>query len=154
MADLVFNIAKGRVVELYRRVDLGDPADARLYIIPIAAGAVTDATLRDCDTFADVISASVTELASGGWNRKTLSASDLATATVDDTNDRFDLDIPDAVWTAVSGSAATDFIICFGSVASPTNSQLTPLTLHDFVVTPNGGDITAQIAAAGFYRAS
>jgi len=29
-----------------------------------------------------------------------------------------------------------------------------PCTLHDFAVTPDGSDITAQIAAAGFYRAS
>lgn len=153
MADFVFNIAKGRAVELYRRVDLGDPSDARLYIIPIAAGAVSDATLRDCDTFADIISAGATELSADGWDRKTLSASDLATATVDDTNDRFDIDIPDPVWTAVSGGAATDIVVCFASVASPTNSQLTPVSLHDFAVTPNGGDITGQIAAAGFYRA-
>ena len=35
-----------------------------------------------------------------------------------------------------------------------TDANIVPLTMHDFVVTPDGSDITAQIAAAGFYRAS
>lgn len=154
MADLVFNIAKGRVAELYNRVDSSDPSASRLYVIPISAGAASDATLRDCADFAAVITAGATELTTGGWNRKTLTAADLAAFAADNTNDRVDVDIPDAVWTAVSGSAATDIVICYAAVASPTNAQLVPLTLHDFAVTPNGGDITAQIATAGFYRAS
>jgi hypothetical protein len=35
-----------------------------------------------------------------------------------------------------------------------TDSNLIPLTAHDFVVVPDGSDITAQISATGFYRAS
>jgi hypothetical protein len=49
MATLTFNIAKGRVVELHNRVKAGDPAAARLYVIPISRGAVTDAQLLDAD---------------------------------------------------------------------------------------------------------
>ncbi len=157
MADLVFNVAKGRVAELVNRVKTADPSAARLYVIPISAGAVTDATLRDCDTFADVITAGVTERTANGWNRKTLAAADLASgagATADDTNDRMDVDIPDPVWTAVSTDAVTDLIVCYSATASPTNAQLVPLTLHDFAVTPSGGDVTGQVATAGFYRAS
>lgn len=154
MADLIFNCAKGRFVELYNRVDLGDPSTARLFVIPIAAGAATDAALRDCDTFADIITAGATELTTGGWNRKTLAAADLVAFAPDDANDRADVDIPDQTWTAVSGSASTDVVICYASVTSPTNAQLVPLTLHDFAVTPNGGDITLQIAATGFGRAA
>jgi hypothetical protein len=29
-----------------------------------------------------------------------------------------------------------------------------PITWHDFVVTPSGTDIVAQIAATGFFRAA
>ena len=102
MADLVFNIAKGRVAELYNRVDLGDPSAARLYVIPISAGAATDATLRDCADFAAIIAAGASELTTGGWNRKTLTSADLGTMTVDNTNDRMPLDIADQTWTAVT----------------------------------------------------
>lgn len=152
MADLVFNVSKGRVAELYQRVDAGDPAAARLYVIPISAGAVSDATARDCDTFADLVTAGVTERTANGWNRKTLTSTDLTALSPDDANDRMDLDFADQVWTAVSADAVTDLVICYASVASPTNAQLQPLTMHDFAITPSGGDVTAQVAV--FYRAS
>ena len=154
MADIVFNISKGRVAELVNRVKVADPSAARLYVIPISAGAVTDATARDCDTFADLVTAGVTERTANGWNRKTLAAADLASVAPDDTNDRMDVDIPDSVWTSVSTDAVTDLVICYSATASPTNAQLVPLTMHDFAVTPSGGDVTAQVAATGFYRAS
>lgn len=154
MADIVFNIAKGRVAELYNRVKTADPSAARLYVIPISAGAVSDATAMDVDTFADLVTAGVTERTANGWNRKTLAAADLASMAPDDTNNRMDIDIPDQTWTTVSTDAVTDLVICYSATASPTNAQLVPLTLHDFAVTPSGGDVTAQIAAAGFYRAS
>ena len=76
MADLVFNIAKGRVAELYNRVDSNDPANSALIIVPIDRGATTDATFRDHDTLAAVLAAS-TERTTGGWNRKTLTDADL-----------------------------------------------------------------------------
>ncbi len=154
MADIVFNIAKGRVAELYNRVKTADPLAARLYVIPISAGAVSDATALDVDTFADLVTAGVTERTANGWNRKTLAAADLASMAPDDTNNRMDIDIPDQTWTAVSTDAVTDLVICYSATASPTNAQLVPLTMHDFAVTPSGADVTAQIPAAGFYRAA
>lgn len=152
MADLVFNIAKGRVAELYNRVDLGDPSTSRLFVCVIAAGAATDATLRDCADFAAVITAGATELTTNGWNRKTLTSTDLGAMTVDNTNDRMPLDLADQTWTAVTSGASTDIVICYSSVTSPTNAQMVPLTLHDFAITPDGSDVTATIA--DFYRAS
>lgn len=152
MADFVFNIAKGRVAELYNRVDAGDPAAARLYIIPIDAGAASDATLQDADTLADVIAAGVTERTTGGWNRKTLDGAALTALAVDDTNNRMPLDASDQTWTAVTAGAVTDLIFCYASVASPSNAQLVPLTQHDFPITPDGSDVVAVIN--DFYRAS
>jgi hypothetical protein len=152
MANLVCNISKGRVAELYNRVDAGDPAAARLYVIPIDAGATTDAALTDADDFAAMVTAGVTERTTGGWNRKTLAAADLAAMAPDDTNDRMDLDTADQVWTAVTAGAVTDLVFCYASVASPTNAQLVPLTVHDFAITPDGSDVTATVAV--FYRAS
>lgn len=152
MADFVFNVAKGRVAELYNRVKTGDPAAARLYIIPVDAGAVTDATLLDCDDFAAVITAGVTERTANGWNRKTLAAADLAALAADDTNDRMATDVGDQTWTSVTADAVTDLIFCYSAVASPTNAQLVPLTQHDFAPTPDGSNVIATIA--DFFRAS
>jgi hypothetical protein len=152
VADLVTNIAKGRAAELYNRVDAGDPAAARLYVIPIDAGAVTDATLRDADDFAAMVTAGVTERTTGGWNRKTVAAADLAAMAPDDTNDRMDLDLADQTWTAVTAGVVTDLVICYASVATPTNAQLVPLSVHDFAITPDGSDVTGTVAV--FYRAA
>lgn len=149
---IVCNISAGRVAELYNRVDLGDPAAARLYVIPIDVGAVTEATMRDADDFAAMVTAGVTERTTGGWNRKTLAAADLAAMAPDDTNNRMALDTADLTWTAVTAGAVTHLGYFYASVASPTNAQLVPLTVHDFAITPDGSDVTATVA--DFYRAT
>jgi hypothetical protein len=154
MADFVYNIAKGRVVELFNRVDANDPAAATLVMIPVDVAAVSDATLRDLDDFAAIITAGVTERSATGWNRKTFTDSDVAFPAPNDAADAYDIDIADQTWTAVSAGAVTDLIICYASVGSPTNSQLMPITQHDFAITPDGSDVTAVIAALGFFRAS
>ena len=155
MADLVFNISKGRVAELYNRVDTNDAANSALVIVPVDVAAVTDATLRDFDTLAAILAGGVTERTTGGWNRKTLTDADLVAFAADDTNDRVDLDIPDQTWTAVSAGAVTEMVICYDNdTTAGTDANLIPLTLHDFPITPDGSDVVAVIAAAGFFRAS
>jgi hypothetical protein len=158
-ADLVFNIAKGRVAELYNRVDLSDPTNAVLVIVLLAASGIeSDGTLRDKDSLSDLVSGATNEATNTGYARKVLSDSDIAAFAPDDTNDRVDLDIPDQTWTGVANDgtgAISDFVVCYDSDSTGgADSAIVPLTLHDFSVTPDGSDITAQIAAAGFFRAS
>lgn len=153
MTSIVPNIAKGRFAELYNRVKLGDPAAARLYVIPIAAGAVTDAQLLDADDFGAMVTLGVTERTANGWNRKTLTATDLATLTPDDTNDRMPTDIADQSWTPTNAAdTVSDLVIAYASVASPTNAQLVPIAVVDYVVTPSGATETALFT--DFARAS
>jgi hypothetical protein len=154
MADFAFNIAKGRAVELTNRVKSADPAASRLYLIPVDVAAVSDATLRDLDDFAAIITAGVTERAATGWNRKTIAAADISTLTPDDTNDWYTVDMIDQTWGSVTAGAVTDLILCYASVATPTNAQLLPLAQYDFAITPDGTDVLAVINAAGFYKAA
>ena len=156
MADFVYNIAKGRVAELYNRVDSNDPTNSALIITVFDMGATTDATLKDLDTLQAVIDdANSAERTANGWARKTLADSDIVAFAADDTNDRVDLDIPDQTWTAVSSGTSTDLVICYDSdTTGGTDSAIVPLTQHDFAITPDGSDVVAQIATAGFYRAS
>lgn len=156
MADFVFNIAKGRVAELYNRVDSNDPTNSALIVVAINT-ATSDATLRDLDTLAAIeADGGTAELTNSGYARKVLTDADLTAFAPDDTNDRVDLDIPDQTWTAVaSGTAFTDIVICYDSdTTGGTDSAIVPLTQHDFAVTPSGGDVTMQVAAAGFFRAT
>lgn len=156
MANQVFNIALGRVVELYNRVDSNDPANSALIIAAFNAGD-SDATIKDVDTLAAIEAlGSTAEATNSGYARKVLTDSDLTAFAPDDTNDRVDLDIPDQTWTAVAaGSNWTDLAICYDSdTTGGADSAIVPMTWHDFAVTPDGSDITAQIATAGFFRAS
>jgi hypothetical protein len=156
MADLVFNIAKGRVAELYNRVDSNDPANSALIIVAIDANGDSDGTMRDRDDLGALLGGTANEVTNTNYARKTLTDSDIVAFAPDDTNDRVDLDISDQTWTGVAaGTSWTDLLICYDSdTTGGADSAIIPLTLHDFAVTPDGSDIVAQIAAAGFFRAS
>ncbi len=153
MADFVFNIAAGKVAEYAARVLADDPVNSALVIIPINANAVTDATLKDLDTFAAIEATAANEATGSGWARTTVTN---PTVTTDDTNDRQEVDIPDTVLTAVSSAtAATDVIVCYDAdTTAGTDANLVPLVCLDAAVTPNGGDITFQYNVAGIFRAS
>jgi len=156
MADQVFNIALGRSVELYNRVDINDPANAVLVIAAFNSGD-TDAALKDVDTLAAIEAlTSTAEATNVNYARKVLTDADIVAFAPDDVNDRVDLDIPDQTWTAVAaGTNWTDLAICYDSDSTGgVDANIVPMTWHDFVVSPNGGDVTAQIAATGFFRAS
>lgn len=157
MADFVFNIAKGRVTEFYFRIDNNDPANSAFIILILAtAGIETDAVLKDVDTVTALVAGTTNEVTNGGYARKTLTDADLSAFAPDDVNDRVDLDIPDQTFTAIAaGDGWNDFVVAYDSdTTGGTDANLVPCTQHDFVVVPDGSDITAQIAAAGFFRAS
>lgn len=156
MSDFVFNIAKGRVVEYYNRVKGNDPANSGFIIVAIDANGDTDAAMKDRADLAALLGGTANEVTNSGYARKVLTDADLAALAVDNTNDRFDVDIPDQTWTAVAaGTAWTDIIVCYDpDTTGGADSAIIPLTCHDFPVTPDGSDIIAQIAAAGFFRAS
>ena len=156
MADFVYNIAKGRVAELYNRVDISDPTNAVLTLVVIDTSA-TDAVLKDLDDLGAVLAnASTAEVTNTNYARRELDDTDLTAFVPDDTNDRVDLDFADQTYTAIAaGDAWTDFLVCYDSDSlAGVDANIVPLTQHDFAVTPDGSDITAQLNAAGFFRAS
>lgn len=155
MANIAFNIAKGRVVEYANRVNVNDPANSIFVILILAtAGIEADATLIDVDTVTALVAGTTNEVTNSGYARKTLDQTGGIVITVDDTNDRVDIDIPDQTWTAVAaGDGWNDLVVAYDSDSTAgTDANIVPMSQHDFVVTPDGSDITAQIAAAGFYR--
>lgn len=158
MADLVFNISKGRVAELYNRVDSNDPTNSVLVVVAINAGTTTDAAFRDFDTLAQCLpgGGGAAEVTNSGYARKVLTDTDIVAMTPDDVNDRMDIAIADQTWAAVAaGTAWTDLLICYDADSTTgTDANIVPLTLHDFAVTPDGSDITADVPVTGFFRAS
>ncbi|SDL73554.1 hypothetical protein SAMN05421874_12836 [Nonomuraea maritima] len=157
MADFTFNIALGRITELHNRVRANDPSGCALLVVALAAAGIeSDADLKDKATLFDVLSGTTNEVPTGnGYARKVLVAADLSPAVVDNTNDLVNVDIPDQTWTQVlaASGAWAKLVICYRPSASSTDSQIVPLTCHDFAITPDGTDVVAQIAASGFFRA-
>lgn len=153
MPNIVFNIAKGRVVELYNRVENNDPANSALILVPIeTAGLETDATLIDVDTLTALLAGTTNEQTTMG--RKVLTDVDLAALPApDDVNDRYSISLPTTTWTAATGNAISKIAVCYDSdTTAGTDANIVPLTMFDFVVTPSGTDI--QMTGGEFYRAS
>lgn len=153
MANIVFNIAKGRVVELYNRVKSNDPANSALILIPLeTSGLVADATMIDYDDLATLLAGATNEQTTMG--RKTLTDADLATLPApDDGNDRFDISLPAVTWTAATGNAISKILVCYDSdTTGGADSAIIPLTLFDRVESPSGSDIV--LSTGVFFRAS
>lgn len=153
MANIVFNIAKGRVVEYYNRVKSNDPANSAIILVPIeTSGLEADSTLIDVDTLAALIAGTTNEQATMG--RKTLTDADLAALPApDDGNDRYDVSLPTVTWSAATGNAISKIAVCYDpDTTGGTDSNIVPLTMFDFAQTPSGADI--QMTTGVFFRAS
>jgi hypothetical protein len=159
MADQPFNIAKGRVVEWYNRIESNDPANSA-FIIVLLKVAESDATLIDYDDLGALLGAAGnTEADFTNYARKVVTDSDLAALPApDDTNNRFDIDMPDQVYSSAGGATNNTLvkaIICYDSdTTGGTDANIIPCAHYDFAVTTDGTDLTMKINAAGFYRAS
>ncbi|MEK9524026.1 hypothetical protein MIU24_32335 [Streptomyces venezuelae] len=145
MANLVFNQALGRVAGLAALPAANDV----LVAVPLeATGLVNDATMRDYDDLASLLAGASNEQTTMG--RKTLTG---VTVTVDDTNDRVNVDCADITWTAATGNAVGAVVICYDpDTTSGTDADLIPLTKHDVALTPDGNNFSLTVA--DFYRAS
>lgn len=153
MANIVFNIAKGRVVEYYNRVENNDPAASAIILVPIeTSGLEADSVLIDKDDLAAVLSGTTNEQTTMG--RKTLTDADLAALPApDDTNDRYEVSLPTTTWAAATGNAISKILVCYdGDTGAGTDSNIIPLTMFDFAQTPSGADI--QMTTGVFFRAA
>lgn len=158
MADFVYNIAKGYISQYAANIIANSPTNSAFIVCVFDMGVTTDATLKDLDTLQAVIDdANSTERTTNGWSRVTVDdTGEGLTVTVDDTtNDCVDVDMNDITWTSVTSGTSTDLVIGYDSdTTAGTDSNIIPCTQHDFAVTPDGSNVTAQIATGGWYRAS
>lgn len=152
MANLVFNISKGKVAEYFDRVDNNDPANSAIILVPIeTSGLEADAVLIDVDTLTALVAGSTNEQTTMG--RKTLTDVELATNAPDDTNDRNERSLPSVTWTAATGNAISKIAVCYDAdTTSGTDANIIPLTMFDAVATPDGNNLV--LSAGVFFRAS
>lgn len=157
MANGVFNIAKGKVGYYTDDAQGLSAANSRLVLVPLEA-AEADDTLNNYDDLNSLlVAAGNTECTATNFDRIEIAAAGV-TFSVDDTGNSVKTVIDaDQTWTSVAaGNAAVKLLVCWdGDNAAGTDANIIPLTYHDFSVTPNGGDITADFDQTnGFWGSS
>lgn len=144
MANFAFNISKGRGVEYYNRVENNDPSASALVLIPLSQSG-TQAQGEDLDDMAAIeADANFAERTTGSWVRKVLTDVELAALPApDDTNNRYAVAVPSVTWTAPAASNnTTGLLVCYDNdTAAGTDSNIKPITHHDFAVTTDGNDV-------------
>lgn len=157
MANIVFNVAKGRFIEMYNRVKSNDPAASQLVVV-LCTGSETDDTIRDADTLSAVLATSLAECTFTNYARIDLDDTDLAALPApDDTSNDRAYTLPDQTISNAGGASnetTTRCIVCYDATGSDADSALLPLHFHDFAATTNGGDLTidfptTELATAG-----
>ncbi len=154
MADFVFNVAKGRAVQFYKNVDDNSPAAAVIRVFIIDNNAETDDNMGDTDDMTALFATLANEVTNANYANKSLDETNI-TLTLDDSANVYDVDIDDQTFSAIgAGDAWTDLVMAYDFDGSDTDGTTIPISNHDFVLTPDGSDITAQIDAAGIFRAA
>lgn len=144
MANFVFNISKGAVTEKIRD-------GANIQVIALSAtGIESDAVLLDKDFFSDTVSGATDEATNTGYARKSISNASV-TLTIDDTLDKAVVDIADQTWTGVAATPNWSALVTVEDAGGVDTARMN-MTKHDFAVTPDGSDITAQVA--NFFQAT
>lgn len=148
MAPLIPNIAKGRLAYY-----AGLPAANDALVWVLFTGTETDDNVRDADHLTAVIATALNEATFTGYARQVATG---VTVTVDDVNNRVDLDAADPSWSPTTSEALTRIAPCYDpDTTGGTDADLVPLFVDDFAVTtPTSGTVGYTVAAAGFARIS
>ena len=156
MPDIIINQAMGRI-RTFADDAAGGIANA-VFILVLLKLVEADDTVRDYDDLGALLGAAGnTEADFTNYARKTIEDGSI-TVTVDDTNNRVDIDIPDQTFTAAgngTNNTLTDALFTYDSdKTGGTDANIIPMSLHDFTPTTDGSDVTLQVAAAGLLRAA
>lgn len=152
MADIIVNVGKGRFAEFYYRVKNNDPANSAIVVGALkTSGLEADSVLKDYANLDAMLkrggASQVAEVGNSGYARKVLTDADLAALTVDNTNDRMPIDFGDQTFAAIAaGDGWSKLFFAYDSdTTAGTDANIIVFAVHDFVVTPDGTDITATI---------
>lgn len=148
MAALIPNIAKGKLAYY-----AGLPAANDALIWVLCSGSETDDNVRDADSLTALLATALNEASFTGYARVTGSS---VTVTVDDTNNRVDVDAADPAWSPTTAEALTRIVVCYDpDTTGGTDADLIPLFVDDFALTTaTSGTLTYLVASGGFARAS
>ena len=152
MANLAFDVALGREVEFWNRVNDNDPANSAFKVLVLAnAGLESDAVLRTYSDIATLLASTNNEVTNATYARLTLTDASISPYSVDTTDHTitlfFDSDLSWA--TPGAGDLWRKGIIAYDNdTTGGTDANLVPVAMWDVLnsqgnaVTPNGTAIT------------
>jgi len=150
VADFTFNIAKG-TIGYYAGLPAAN--DALIVVLLKSSGLEADAVLKDYDTLQALLAAANDEADFTNYTRKTLAS---VTNTVDDTNDRRDIDCADFTYTAAGGATnntCSKLLVCYDpDTTGGTDADIIPLLAYDISLTTDGNDVNVTVHANGLLR--
>lgn len=154
MASIVANIAKGREVEFYERVNSNDPTNSALIMGILIAGGDSLATLQDYDTISAMLAGPSTEAAATGYARKTLTDADLGVWAPDDSLNRVLLTLPLQTFSPNTGETWDIAWVAYDpDTTSGTDTTLIPISYHELridgsaIPTLTGSNIVVDLSA-------
>ena len=152
MANLAFDVALGREVEFWNRVNNSDPTNAAFIVLVLAnAGLESDDILRTYADIATLLASTNNEVTNGTYARLTLTDASISPYTVDTTAHSITLFFDaDLAWaTPAAGDLWRKGVIAYDNdTTGGTDANLTPVAMWDVInaqgnaVTPNGSAIT------------
>ena len=155
MADFPYNRGSGDFADTLQPVDFIVDV-IRVALVTSSYVANRDDLLLDAGGANDIIDheLSGTGYVAGHGNsgRKTLASK---TFTVDQANDRSEMDAADVVWTAIDAGTPSQAIVhAEGSADDTTARPLSHIDSGGFPIVTNGGDMTIQWSAEGIMQLS
>jgi hypothetical protein len=146
VANVIANSQRGSLVE--------HMADGEDLIVVLLQLAQADDALRDYDDLAALLAnAGNTEATFTGYTREVVLNANV-TVTIDDTANEATADFADIVWSPAgngTNNTLAKLLVCIDGV---NDAARFPVTLHDFVTTTDGNDLTAVVDSAGFYAST
>ena len=147
MANRQFNIAKGRIVELYSRVDLNDPAASGIIAVQFSA-VETDDVLQDYDDLAAILGGANTESAYTNYTRTVWTDADIALPATDDASNWREVEVPDIVIANAGLGDGPGFesivklVLCYAPNTAGADATFIPMTMHDISITVDESELT------------
>lgn len=132
MADVIFNIAKGALVEKVR------DSDSDLIVLLLET-VEADSTLIDHDNLGSLLAGSSVEATATGYSRNT---GVTGTVVVNNSADTVGIDIPSQLFAALTGNAIVAVVVAYEDSAQDTGRI--PLTKHDISHTPDGNPLLVR----------
>lgn len=143
MADVIANFARGRLVEKVR-----DSEDLILILLDLAQA---DDALRDYDNLdALLANAGNDEADFTGYTRRVIENASIV-ITVDDTANTTEMDFPDELFSPAGNGTNNNLVKALVCVDGANDAARLVGTLHDFVTTTDGNDLTVVVDPDGFY---